>query len=182
MVSTFPLFFLVAPFSFLISQLPLPFLSLLPISLPAGLSSVLVSHPTPHLLSSNVKMREALSSYRTDEFLCFLPACSAFRPTEPLEEGGCPLLHAQQEAVPYFFIPAELTPRLREQWLSAFSYLDAGTQPSFFILFSCLMFSSYTSVAGKILQLWEDLLVNQPTCRPDSKLLQTFGSRHCERC
>lgn len=146
LVSTFPgcCIFLPELPVFLAFSLPIP------ISLPAGFSSVLMSHLTP-LLCANVKMGEAFFSYRTNEIVH--PALS-LRPTEPLE-GWCsyPFLHAWQDAVLYLFHTWWIDPLLilgseKSGLVLSSSYLCPGTQLSFFIFcFSSILFYSYTSIA-----------------------------------
>lgn len=60
---------------------------------------MLMFHPTPLPLSSDVSMGEVFPPYRVNEFV--LPAyLVCFETTEPLEnESGSLLTHVQQEAV-----------------------------------------------------------------------------------
>lgn len=107
-------------------------------SLPTGLMNLCF---LPSLLWDSRSLEE--------EWLSF-PACPA---------GGCNL------SVMYLLNWPLTCLGKRHKGLSALKQLSLSRNSSllFLIIFASLLVSSYTSIAGKSLQLWEDLLVNQPT-------------------
>lgn len=119
--------------------------------------------------------------------LCFLPTLSALRPQSPwkMRVALCSRMSSRRLSCSHS-VPAELNLFIClgkwDRQPNALSYFSAGFQPYLFIHYFLVSFVLYYlfpsgffpySIAGESLWLCGDL-VNQPTHRPDSKLLQTM--------
>lgn len=133
LVSTFLLFFLVVPFSFLISQLSLLLLSLLSISLPLQANAY----------GPNIKMEE-IPSCRTNEFvlpaylLCFetrrAPGREEWVSSPACPAGACPV------AVTYLLNWPLTCPGKWDRWLSALTVISVEDVEELNPLFSFFFF------------------------------------------